>query len=59
MENSLEKPSIVVKGNGNQIGRCFAEPMGAKIRMVLLGLGFALGVVVSCIVYVGVVLFCE
>lgn len=59
MENSTEKPSIVVKGNGNQIGRCYTEPMGAKVRMLLLGLGFALGVVVSCIVYVVVVLFCE
>lgn len=59
MENSTEKPTIVVNGNGNQIGKCYTEPMGAKIRLVLLSLGFALGIVVSCIVYVVVVLFCE
>lgn len=59
MENSTEKPTIVVKGNGNQIGKCYSEPMGSKTRLVLLGLGFALGVVCTCIVYIVVVLFCE
>ena len=59
MENSTEKPTIVVKGNGNQIGKCYSEPMGSKTRLVLLSLGFALGIVCTCIIYIVVVLFCQ
>ena len=59
MENSTEKPTIVVKGNGNQIGRDLIEPDRKKNRGLLLGLGFAVGLVSSCIIYLIAVLFCE
>lgn len=59
MEKDLKDRCIYVKGNGNQIGRDLIEPDRKKNRGLLLGLGFAIGLICSCIIYLIAVLFCE